>query len=238
MNRLRTCIGISVSLSRPHYARTLTYGLGNCNATGVYSGVISDGNGNTADLTNLDKMFLRGVQKTDKEGVVTFETVFPGHYSGRATHHHMVAHLNASVLPNNTLSGGTVSHITQLFWDQDLISAVEATYPYNTNNISITANSEDRVFATETTDTESDPVFEYVYMGKDLSEGIFGWATFAINRSASYDPAYSFIWTGNGGMAESGGEDSVDGGTGGGNGTMNGTMPTGAVPSGVAPSGL
>jgi hypothetical protein len=31
----------------------------------------------------------------------------------------MIDHLNASVLPNNTLAGGTVPQVTQLFWDQD-----------------------------------------------------------------------------------------------------------------------
>ncbi|KAF2708311.1 aromatic compound dioxygenase [Pleomassaria siparia CBS 279.74] len=180
--------------------------LWNCNSTGVYSGVAVAGNGNGDDLTNMEKAFLRGVQKADDEGVVTFETVFPGHYAGRATHQHMVAHLDATVLANKTLSGGTVGHVAQMFWDQDLISAVEATYPYNTSEIDITPNSVDHVFVAETTDTDSDPVFEYVYMGSDISDGIFGWATFAINKSASYDAAYSFVWTDSGSVAETGSE--------------------------------
>lgn len=62
----------------------------NCNSTGVYSGLVAEGNGNTADAANLNATFLRGIQKTDDEGVVQFLSVFPGHYEGRATHHHMV----------------------------------------------------------------------------------------------------------------------------------------------------
>lgn len=137
----------------------------------------------------------------------------------------MVAHLNATVLPNNTLTGGTVGHVGQLFWDQDLVDQVEATYPYNTNNITQTTNAEDRVFADETL-TTSDPVLEYVMLGDSLSDGLFGWVTIAVNVSATYDPNYSFVYTASGGVAESGGgDDSVDGGS------MTGAAPTGAVPS-------
>jgi hypothetical protein len=147
----------------------------------------------------------------------------------------MIANLNATLLPNNTLSGGTVAHVGQVFWDQDLIYDVEATYPYNTNTIALTTNADDRVFSTETTDTETVPVFEYVYLGDSLADGIFGWITVAVNVSATYDPNYSYVLTESGGVAESGG----DGGSGGA-GTGNGTSAasSGAVPSGAAPSGL
>jgi protocatechuate 3,4-dioxygenase beta subunit len=55
-----------------------------CNSTGVYSGVVARGNGNQDDASNLNKTFLRGIQKSDNDGVVTFNTLFPGHYTGRA----------------------------------------------------------------------------------------------------------------------------------------------------------
>lgn len=147
----------------------------------------------------------------------------------------MVAHLNATILANNTLTGGTVAHIGQLFWDQDLIYEIEATYPYNTNNnITLTTNEEDRVFSDETADTTSDPVVEYVRLGDSLADGLFGWVTVAVNVSATYDPNYSFVYTADGGVAESGGEVSVTGGAG----STPGGNSTGAAPSGSAPSGL
>ena len=62
--------------------------LWHCNATGVYSGIVANGNGNSADTSNLDTTFLRGVQKTGDDGVVQFQTIFPGHYTSRATHIH------------------------------------------------------------------------------------------------------------------------------------------------------
>jgi len=56
------------------------------NSTGVYGGVIGYGNGNEGDLSNLNNTFLRGLQATDPDRVAQFETLFPGHYGGRATH--------------------------------------------------------------------------------------------------------------------------------------------------------
>lgn len=50
-----------------------------CNATGVYSEVSASGNGNSNDTANLNNTFLRGIQPTDENGVVQFETIFPGH---------------------------------------------------------------------------------------------------------------------------------------------------------------
>jgi hypothetical protein len=58
-----------------------------CNSTGVYSGVIANGNGDSNDSSNLDNTFNRGIQKSDSDGVVTFQTNFPGHYTGRAVSH-------------------------------------------------------------------------------------------------------------------------------------------------------
>lgn len=47
----------------------------NANATGIYSGISVSGN-YAADGWN--STYLRGVQATDSEGVVSFETIFPG----------------------------------------------------------------------------------------------------------------------------------------------------------------
>lgn len=51
-----------------------------CNATGVYSGVSASGQG------GLDTTSFRGVQATDTDGVAQFDTIVPGHYTGRAVH--------------------------------------------------------------------------------------------------------------------------------------------------------
>ncbi|KAE8151624.1 Intradiol ring-cleavage dioxygenase [Aspergillus avenaceus] len=172
----------------------------NCNTTGVYSGVVDRSNGDGDDTSNLDATFLRGLQPTDSDGVAQFHTIFPGHYGGRTTHVHVVAHVGATVLPNNTLTGGHAAHIGQLFFDQDLIDAVEETAPYNTNQVRLTTNAEDRVFGTETTGTTSDPVFNYAYLGDSLSDGILAWITMGVNVSASYDTRYAAFYGEDGGI--------------------------------------
>jgi len=132
----------------------------NCNSTGVYSGVVASNNGDVNDASNINSTFLRGIQQTDSEGVAQFNTLFPGHYSGRATHTHVIAHVNATLLANNTLSGGDVAFVGHMFWDQDLIYDIEALYPYNTNTIAITTNEDDSIFPNEA--ATIDPVFNYV----------------------------------------------------------------------------
>lgn len=140
-----------------------------------------------------------------------FHTVFPGHYAARTTHQHVMAHLNATLLPNNTITGGAIAHVGQVFYDQDLLDAVEATYPYTTNTIARTANADDGILATETEDSDSDPFVEYALLGDDVTDGVFGWITIAVNVSASYDPTYRFARTAAGGVQECGG--SQGGGT-------------------------
>lgn len=55
-------------------------------AQGVYSGY--DGQGDKQDLSTVGQKFLRGTQFTNSRGAVSFETVYPGWYIGRATHIH------------------------------------------------------------------------------------------------------------------------------------------------------
>ncbi|KAL7266480.1 hypothetical protein RUND412_010972, partial [Rhizina undulata] len=105
----------------------------NCNSTGVYSGFEAE--------NTLGETQLRGLVASDSDGIVQLTTIFPGHYSGRATHLHIVAHYGGTVLENGTYTSGTVPHIGQVFFPQEVITAVEATSPYDQNTIEITLNS-------------------------------------------------------------------------------------------------
>ncbi|SJX64349.1 uncharacterized protein SRS1_21006 [Sporisorium reilianum f. sp. reilianum] len=181
----------------------------NCNATGVYSGVQASGNGNSDDASNLNATFLRGVQRTDENGASQFQTVFPGHYTGRTTHIHVVAHINATLLANNTLANSEATgavHIGQLFFDQDLISQVEATSPYTENTQTLTTNEEDFIFDQEAASDGSDPVLEYVLLGDKVEDGIFAWTTIAVDVDANYTTSAASRWTEDGGVANEGGQ--------------------------------
>lgn len=190
-----------------------------CNSTGVYSGIVASGNGDSSDASNINATFLRGLQPTDSDGVAQFTTLFPGHYTSRATHIHVLAHFNGTTYPNGTYGGGYVSHVGQLFFDQDLITQVEATSPYTSNTQDLTLNSADQIFAEEA--VSSDPVVEYSLLGDDVSAGVFGWVAFGIDLTSEYTVTAAASLYADGGVADS---SSSSGGGLGGNGTGNGTM--------------
>ena len=60
--------------------------LWHADAQGIYAGY--EGQGDKQDLSTVGQKFLRGTQFTDSEGAVSFETIYPGWYAGRATHMH------------------------------------------------------------------------------------------------------------------------------------------------------
>ncbi|KAI1142130.1 aromatic compound dioxygenase [Hypoxylon sp. FL0543] len=209
----------------------------NCNATGVYSGIST--NGNYAD-GGYNSTYLRGIQLTDADGVASFETIFPGHYSGRAVHTHLLAHTNAQVMPNGTISvwNAPVSHIGQLFWPDDLRAEVEETYPYNTNTVALTTNDED-MWSVLQADASYDPFPQYVYLGDSIEDGLFAWIQIGINGSADYseDEYYGVAAYIDAEGGHSTGNSVGPGGNGtgpGGNGTFPSGIPSGSLSS--APS--
>lgn len=207
-----------------------------CNSTGVYSGVSASGNGNSdADDSNLDTTFNRGIQETSSDGVAQFLTTFPGHYTGRATHIHIMSHSPGkwTKLANNTITGNVQnSHVGQLFFDDSLIAEVEKLAPYNTNTQALTTNKEDFIMAEESADV--DPVVEYVLLGDSLEDGILAWVSVAVNASASYTARPAVNYTEDGGVVNPGG--GMGGGPGGpgcGGGPPPGMNFTGGPPMGM-----
>lgn len=201
----------------------------NANATGVYSGISTSGNYATGGYNST---YLRGVQATDEDGVATFDTIFPGHYDGRATHTHLLAHMNVTVLPNNTLlvGSGSVTQIGQLFWNEVIRSAVEDVYPYTTNTQAIVSNADD-MWSVLQASSDYDPFPEFLYLGDSVADGLFAWKQIGLNTSADWtdDEYYSIAAY----IQAEGGHANADSGFAGGSGG-NGTIPSGGMPSGTA----
>lgn len=162
------------------------------------SGIVGNGNGDANDVFNLNNTWLRAIQPTDNEGVVQVELIFPGHYAPRATHTHLLVHQGGYILPNNTITGGNVSHVGQVFFDQDLVNEIDTFYPYTTNPNAILPNSRDMALASEAVTT--DPVVNYVYVGESASEGLVTWITVGIGTSATYDVQTATWLTADGGV--------------------------------------
>ncbi|ETS75766.1 hypothetical protein PFICI_12710 [Pestalotiopsis fici W106-1] len=189
-----------------------------CNATGVYSGVTASGQ------AGLGSTFLRGAQISDEDGVAQFETIFPGHYAGRATHIHVVSTENATIRENATYTDGVATHVGQLFFDQGLISAVEASAPYTDNTAAITENVDDDIAQSAST-ADYDPFMDYALLGNTQSDGILAWITIGINTTANYSDIVV-------GAAEHYADYDVD------TSDQIGEGQIGAAPSGGAPSGF
>lgn len=150
-----------------------------CNATGVYSGVSATGQG------GLKTTHGRGIQQTDSDGVVEFDVVFPGHYTGRAPHIHVMTTSGATLFPNATYvaDSGTPSHIGQFFFDQALITEVETLAPYSGNTQALTLNSQDGIGIGQAT-VDYDPFVDYVRLGDSLDDGLLAFITVFVDTTA------------------------------------------------------
>jgi hypothetical protein len=141
--------------------------------------------------------------------------------------------LEATVNANETLSGGSITHVGQMFFDQDLIALVDKVEPYASNEQELTSNADDSILSEEAATT--DPFIEYVLLGDSVADGLFGWLAFGMDTTASYNITPAAYFTENGGVEnENGGMGMGSGGPPGASGASpTGTMPAGAVASGV-----
>lgn len=97
--------------------------------------------------------WLRGVQRTDKHGRVTFKTIVPGWYYGRCDHIHVRVHSTNATVQDGHLLGGTVSHTGQIFFEDDLIDQLRdrenGMAPYNLRTDVPRKNMEDELYRYE-----------------------------------------------------------------------------------------
>ncbi|MEZ2338452.1 hypothetical protein AB6735_22580 [Mucilaginibacter sp. RCC_168] len=117
-----------------------------CNKDGYYSGY---GNqpGVLGTKSYIGETWLRGYQLTDTSGVAKFTTIYPGWYSGRATHIHM------EVFINNVLK-----KITQMAFSETISDAVHVSTLYAAHGINTTRNATDQVFGDSATDLANETI--------------------------------------------------------------------------------
>jgi protocatechuate 3,4-dioxygenase beta subunit len=127
-----------------------------CDASGAYSG-FGRGGGN--------RTFMRGVQRTDANGVATFRTVYPGWYQGRTVHIHVKVHVR-----------GNVVHTGQLYFPDTLTDAVYKRSPYRNRPQRTTRNADDFVFA-------SGGKRSMLRVRRRRAGGYFGSITMGVHRS-------------------------------------------------------
>jgi protocatechuate 3,4-dioxygenase beta subunit len=122
-----------------------------CDANGFYSGFVdadpdpADPNPYQDDGSNPDT-FLRGVLLTDANGLVEFQTIYPGWYVSRDVHIHMKVHVGGAT-EDGTYDGGTTAHTGQLAFSDDFTELVAEVEPYASRVSTFTRLEEDGVFA-------------------------------------------------------------------------------------------
>jgi protocatechuate 3,4-dioxygenase beta subunit len=97
-----------------------------CDATGNYSQYGSE----------RAQTYLRGIQTTNANGQVTFTTVYPGWYQGRATHIHVEVTRNGQSLK-----------VTQIAFPDTVNNEVYGTGVYASRGSNPTTNTRDNIFA-------------------------------------------------------------------------------------------
>ncbi|GAB3893721.1 hypothetical protein GCM10028803_08120 [Larkinella knui] len=105
-----------------------------CDAAGNYS----EYGGTGMQSTNYQSVhFLRGRQTSDANGLVTFTSIYPGWYGGRAPHIHV--HVYSS--------SGKSLKISQIAFPEDISKVVYAQGVYASHGQADTSNARDNVFS-------------------------------------------------------------------------------------------
>jgi protocatechuate 3,4-dioxygenase beta subunit len=98
-----------------------------CDALGVYS--------ETTVQSTEDQTFLRGIQKTDLNGLARFRTIYPGWYAGRTVHIHVKLYL-----------GGRTVHTGHFFFPDALTDVAFRHSPSSRRGSRTTRNAQDSIF--------------------------------------------------------------------------------------------
>jgi protocatechuate 3,4-dioxygenase beta subunit len=130
-----------------------------CDAEGNYS----EYGGSGMQPANYQSVhFLRGRQTTDANGLVTFTSIFPGWYNGRATHVHVHVY-NAA---------GTSLKVTQIAFPEGSGTAVAVVNGYAKGLNGYTYNKSDNVFSDDTAGVQIAAVTGSISAGFELTMNI------------------------------------------------------------------
>jgi protocatechuate 3,4-dioxygenase beta subunit len=86
--------------------------------------------------TQTQETYLRGIQTTDANGEVTFTTIYPGWYQGRATHIHLEVTIGARSIK-----------VTQIAFPESINNSVHTSGVYASRGTNPTSNASDGIFA-------------------------------------------------------------------------------------------
>ncbi|MPY63930.1 intradiol ring-cleavage dioxygenase, partial [Streptomyces spongiae] len=111
-------------------------------ALGEYSGFVGNNGHDEPD----NGTFLRGGVLTGSDGVARITSVYPGWYRGRCVHIHLKVHVDVTLTPDGSFTGGQELHTGQLFFDETVTARVGALSPYSANTVPRTTLAQDSIY--------------------------------------------------------------------------------------------
>ncbi|MGC4043629.1 MAG: hypothetical protein QM758_07465 [Armatimonas sp.] len=107
-------------------------------------GVYSDESNPMNHEDTAGQKWLRGYQVSDTNGLVRFQTIFPGWYPSRTTHIHFKV--------RQTIKGQTKEFTSQLFFDDHVADKIFTKAPYQVRDTRETRNDSDNIFGERVSD--------------------------------------------------------------------------------------
>ncbi|MHA5049638.1 intradiol ring-cleavage dioxygenase [Streptomyces sp. SD15] len=147
------------------------------------SGAPSGGTGGGHSEPTDDERYLRGTWKTDKHGYVTFKTVFPGWYQGRAVHIHTKVHVDGT-WTDAGYEGGHTCHTGQFFFDEKSVLASAEVSPYSTNTTTRTTLTEDTIYPQN---GHEGGLLYLKYNKKNIAKGVHAHLTMGVAPDETHD---------------------------------------------------
>ncbi|MFC8199131.1 intradiol ring-cleavage dioxygenase [Streptomyces sp. NPDC057298] len=130
-----------------------------------------------------DKRYLRGTWRTDRQGFVTFKTVFPGWYRGRCVHIHTKVHVGGT-WTDAGYEGGNTCHTGQFFFDEESVLASAEVEPYSTSTTERTTLSEDTIYDQSGT---AGGLLKLKYKKNGIAKGVLGTITMGVDPDATQE---------------------------------------------------
>ncbi|MFE7932326.1 dioxygenase [Streptomyces sp. NPDC057456] len=130
-----------------------------------------------------DERYLRGTWKTDRQGRVTFKTVFPGWYRGRTVHIHTKVHVNGE-WTDAGYEGGNTCHTGQFFFDEESVLAAAEVEPYSTSTTERTTLTEDTIYDQSGV---QGGLLKLKYDKKNIAKGVVGSITMGVEPDATHE---------------------------------------------------
>ncbi|MEV2233446.1 intradiol ring-cleavage dioxygenase [Streptomyces phaeochromogenes] len=151
--------------------------------SGTPTGAPPGGGGGGHQEPTDDKRYLRGTWKTDKQGFVTFKTVFPGWYQGRCVHIHTKVHVGGT-WTDAGYEGGNTCHTGQFFFDEESVLASAEVEPYSTSTTERTTLTEDTIYDQSGT---AGGLLKLKYKKNGIAKGVLGSITMGVDPDATHE---------------------------------------------------